>query len=156
MKVKCISTAELKWKVQRGHRNLISERYFKQWRENVSKLQNICFKVTNPRITTVLNFLYNHPDRSNWRTTDHDRPYKELFREIGEITRKPSLDWEWSSGWLKSLAWEGLLLATDVWTTCVEAIFRVKWSLLVSWKFKNLGERFDWAIDRVNRSISRW
>ena len=35
------------------------------------------------------------------------------------------LDWKRSSGWLES--WEGLLLETDVSTTCAEAIFRVKW-----------------------------
>ena len=35
------------------------------------------------------------------------------------------LDWQWLSGLLAS--WEGLLLATDVSTTCAEAIFRVKW-----------------------------
>ena len=34
------------------------------------------------------------------------------------------LDWKRSSGWLES--WEGLLLVTDVSTTCSEAIFRVK------------------------------
>ena len=34
-------------------------------------------------------------------------------------------DWKRSSGWLES--WEGLLLVTDVSTTCAEAIFRVKW-----------------------------
>ena len=33
-------------------------------------------------------------------------------------------DWKRSSGWLES--WEGLLLVTDVSTTCAEAIFRVK------------------------------
>ena len=38
-----------------------------------------------------------------------------------------SLDWKWSSEWLEF--WEGLLLATDVSTTCAEAIFRVKWTL---------------------------
>ena len=31
------------------------------------------------------------------------------------------LDWKWSSGWLES--WQGLLLATDVSTTCAGAIF---------------------------------
>ena len=35
------------------------------------------------------------------------------------------LDWNRSSGWLES--WEGLLFANDFSTTCVEAIFRVKW-----------------------------
>ena len=35
------------------------------------------------------------------------------------------LDWKRSSGWSES--WEGLLLVTDVSTTCAEAIFRVKW-----------------------------
>ena len=35
------------------------------------------------------------------------------------------LNWKRSSGWLES--WEGLLLVTDVSTTCAEAIFRVKW-----------------------------
>ena len=30
-----------------------------------------------------------------------------------------------------------------------EATFRVKWSILVSWKFKNPSERFEWSIDRV-------
>ena len=39
----------------------------------------------------------------------------------------PLLDWKLSSGWLES--W-GLLLATDVSTTCAEVIFRVKWSFL--------------------------
>lgn len=34
------------------------------------------------------------------------------------------LDWKWSSGWLE--AWEGLLLMTDVSTTCGEANFIVK------------------------------
>ena len=34
------------------------------------------------------------------------------------------LDWKRTSGWLESR--EGLLFATDVLTTCVEAIFRVK------------------------------
>ena len=36
-----------------------------------------------------------------------------------------SLDWKRSSGWLESC--EGLLFATDVLTTCAEAIFRVTW-----------------------------
>ena len=36
-----------------------------------------------------------------------------------------NLDWKRSSGWLVSC--EGLLLVTDVSTTCAEAIFRVKW-----------------------------
>ena len=31
--------------------------------------------------------------------------------------------WKWTSGWLES--WEGLLLPTDISTTCAEAIFRV-------------------------------
>ena len=44
---------------------------------------------------------------------------------------------------------KGLLLAIDVSTTWVEAIFRGQWPILVSWKFKNLCERFDWSIDRV-------
>jgi len=35
------------------------------------------------------------------------------------------LDWKWSSGWLDSR--EGLLLVTDILTTCAEAVFRVKW-----------------------------
>ena len=33
------------------------------------------------------------------------------------------LDWKRSSGWLEF--WEGLLFATDILTTCAEAIFRV-------------------------------
>ena len=94
-------------------------------------------------------------------------------------------DWKRSSGWLES--WEGLLLVTDVSTTCAEAIFRVKYYhltlkmasaqvvetsvtnnspsqdsnhpddlfqsrqvvVLVSQKFKNPGERFDWSVDRL-------
>ena len=40
-------------------------------------------------------------------------------------TRVSYRDWKRSSGWLES--WEGLLLVTDVSTTCAEAIFRVKW-----------------------------
>ena len=33
------------------------------------------------------------------------------------------LDWKRSSGWVES--WEGLLLVTDISTTCAEAIFRL-------------------------------
>ena len=35
------------------------------------------------------------------------------------------LDWNRSSGWLES--WKGLLLVTDVSTTCAQAISRVNW-----------------------------
>ena len=35
------------------------------------------------------------------------------------------LDLKWSSGWLES--WEGLMLATDILTTCAESIFRALW-----------------------------
>ena len=55
------------------------------------------------------------------------------------------LAWKRSSGWLES--WEGLFLASDVSTTCAEVIFRA--IALVSWKFRNSGDRFDWSIDRV-------
>ena len=41
------------------------------------------------------------------------------------LTVKTNLGWKRSSGWLES--WEGLLLLTDVSTTCAEAIFEVKW-----------------------------
>ena len=44
---------------------------------------------------------------------------------IFELQKLNYLDWKRSSGWLES--WEGLLLVTDVSTTCAEAILRVKW-----------------------------
>ena len=45
--------------------------------------------------------------------------------KVGEsLNSRIKLDWKRSSGWLES--WEGLLLATDVSTTCVEAVFSVK------------------------------
>jgi len=61
----------------------------------------------------------------------------------GYVKYPSNLDWKRSARWLES--WEGLLFVTDVLTTCAEAIFRV----LVSRKFKNPSERFDWSINRV-------
>ena len=46
-------------------------------------------------------------------------------------------DWKRSSGWLES--WEGLLLVTDISTTCLEVIFRVKW--LWGWHPHRLSKR---------------
>ena len=51
------------------------------------------------------------------------RAYKYFTHPDQTINK--SLDWKRSSGWLES--WEGLLLVTNVSTTCAEAIFRVKW-----------------------------
>ena len=48
--------------------------------------------------------------------------------------------WKWSSGWLEY--WERPLLASDILTTCAEAIFKVKCSISVSWKLKNPCERY--------------
>ena len=74
-------------------------------------------------------------------------PVSQQFEEFLNIPQSKCFDWKGSSGWLES--WEGLLLAFCVPTICAEAIFRVKWSLLVSWKFENLWQRFDWSVDRV-------
>ena len=55
-----------------------------------------------------------------------------LFNQVREYSGKcpfhilltlTFLDWKISSGWLES--WEGLLLVTDVSTTCAEAILRI-------------------------------
>ena len=47
-----------------------------------------------------------------------------------------NLQFFWKIWGLKS--WKGLLLATDVSTTCREVIFRVKWKVFVSLQVKSL------------------
>ena len=51
--------------------------------------------------------------------------------------------------WLES--WEGLLLVTDLSTTLRKPSSESSdtFRLLVSWEFRNPGERFDRSIDRV-------
>ena len=55
------------------------------------------------------------------------------------------LDWKWSSVLLES--WEGLLLVTDVSTTCAEAIFRVSWL----WRLTQL---WRWLLHRLSKRQS--
>jgi len=57
------------------------------------------------------------------------------------------LNWKWSSGQRES--WERLLLATDISTTCGEAIFRVKWLNPVYYK------RFAIQSFDLHRSLDR-
>ena len=64
---------------------------------------------------------------------------------------KKIFDWKTSSEWLES--WEGLLLVTDVSTTCAEAIFRVKKICdKFLWEKSSIQSRF-WAKNLIN---SEW
>ena len=68
--------------------------------------------------------------RENWTRSYHSifqlkRTFRVSWKHNKKMVWVAYLDWKRSSGWLES--WEGLLLVTDVSTTCAEAIFRAKW-----------------------------
>ena len=91
-----------------------------QWRYTKTKL-------TNSRNNWTNRFLVSSLLRRLRRTVTFSRLLGNTRKQhpANHCLQETNTHWQRSSGWLES--WEGLLLVTDVSTTCSEAIFRVKW-----------------------------
>ena len=69
-------------------------------------------------------------------------PHQSIIFNIVDLNKKmvwTYRDWKRSSGWLESWRFDNLC-GSHLQSQVV---------VLVSWKFKNPGERFDWSVDRV-------
>ena len=110
----------------------------------VKQLQKTVVKKTK-MVHTSGSFKANPLPKSLWSFAG-TKQNRQKVNQSNECLQFNHFHWKRSSGWLES--WEGLLfIVTDVSTTLYGSHLQSQVVVLVRWKFKNPGERFDWSLD---------